>query len=431
MADSTDFDSPPFEPGLSYAELTDIGMRRTNNQDALVSVPAGSRQTFAQRGHLFVVADGMGAHAAGELASRMATSQIVQHYTRLAEQHPVPEALHQSMLRANADIFARGQSNPDFLNMGTTACALAISPLGATIAHVGDSRVYRLRNRSLEQLTFDHSLVWELEAGGQISAAGAANIPKNVITRSLGPHAEVSVDIEGPIDVQTGDQFLLCSDGLTGPVTDEEIAVLMHCLDEQAASRVLIDLANLRGGPDNISVIVVKIDELAADIAASKPTLSPDPAVRTTLWVVAGVAVLAAITLAVSGMTGPMVIALVLAAVSAAASLLLPGQFGGTESSETPEPGGGNAPYRRYPVRPTGAMVHALGQTINQLCSAAQGRGWSLDQSRINELLQACRLEVDQSRWQAAIEYQAEAITETMNQLRRQNDTAAADHSIR
>ncbi len=147
--------------------------------------------------------------------------------------------------------------------MGTTASTLAILPEGAVVAHVGDSRIYRLRRGVFEQLTFDHSLVWEMEASGQVhpNSALGQSIPKNVITRSLGPNAEVMVDIEGPFQVEEGDRFLLCSDGLSGQVDDTEMAALVDCLPEELAARVLVDLANLRGGPDNSTVIIVRIEE--------------------------------------------------------------------------------------------------------------------------------------------------------------------------
>ena len=129
------------------------------------------------------------------------------------------EALRAAVAEANAEIHQRGQNNPEFHNMGTTASSLAILPVGAVVAHVGDSRVYRLRQGVLEQLTFDHSLVWEMEASGHgDSGVWGQAIPKNVITRSLGPNASVEVDVEGPFPIEPGDRFLICSDGLTGLV---------------------------------------------------------------------------------------------------------------------------------------------------------------------------------------------------------------------
>src|SRR5262249_6773151 len=122
------------------------------------------------------------------------------------------------------------------------------------------SRVYRLRGKRLAQLTFDHSLVWEMAAAGHMAEEDVpAYIPKNVITRSLGPHESVNLDLEGPYDASDGDTFLLCSDGLSGQIPDAELGAILHCLSPTEAVQTLVDLANLRGGPDNISVVVARV----------------------------------------------------------------------------------------------------------------------------------------------------------------------------
>jgi protein phosphatase len=217
-----------WEQRLEYVELTDIGMRRSNNQDAHRVVLASDLETWRRRGHFFMVADGMGAHAAGELASELAVEGVPHLYHKYSELSP-PEALQRAIQETNSKVHRKGQENADFRNMGTTASALLLLPQGALVAHIGDSRVYRLRDGNLEQLTFDHSLVWELRAAGQFSedADLAQAIPKNVITRSLGPNASVLADIEGPIPVHVGDAFLLCSDGLTGRIEDDELAAIL------------------------------------------------------------------------------------------------------------------------------------------------------------------------------------------------------------
>ena len=201
---------------LEYAALSDIGLRRANNQDSYKVALAGDQADFQQRGHLFIVADGMGAHAAGELASKMATDVIPLDYRKLLDQSPA-EAILSALVDANRQIHTRGQASPEFRGMGTTATTLLLLPAGALVAHVGDSRAYRLRGNRIEQLTFDHSLVWEMQASGQMPEGQVpAFIPKNIITRSLGPNPAVQVDLEGPYPVEAGDTFLLCSDGLSG-----------------------------------------------------------------------------------------------------------------------------------------------------------------------------------------------------------------------
>ena len=173
-------------------------------------------------------------------------------------------------MRPTPSIHERGQANAEFQGMGTTCSVLVLLPTTAVIAHVGDSRVYRLRRRQLEQLTFDHSLVWEMMAAGQMPRGEVANfIPKNIITRSLGPHADVQVDLEGPFPLEVGDTFLLCSDGLSGQVKDEEIGAILSVLSPQEAVRALVDMANLRGGPDNITAIVARV--------LAVPNENPDP----------------------------------------------------------------------------------------------------------------------------------------------------------
>ena len=170
---------------LQHAVVTDIGMRRSNNQDAYSIILASDDASWQDRGHIFVVADGMGAHAAGELASRLAVDGIPHTYYRYRDKSP-PEAILRAVRETNGQINSRGQANTDFHNMGTTASVLLLLPQGALAAHVGDSRIYRLRGDQLEQLTFDHSLLWEMRAAGQVPKGDSditSMIPKNVITR--------------------------------------------------------------------------------------------------------------------------------------------------------------------------------------------------------------------------------------------------------
>ena len=255
---------------LQFTAVTDVGMRRSNNQDAHSVVPAKSEEDWPQQGHVLVVADGMGAHAAGELASELAVRGVTQLFHQYEELDPI-EALHKAIEETNQEIHQRGKANSDFHNMGTTVSAMVMLPEGAIIGHVGDSRIYRFRNNTLEQLTFDHSLVWELQASGQMAKNSdlLSRVPSNVITRSLGPHAEVKVDIEGPFVIEQGDLYLLCTDGVTGMIEDEEIAVIIANLPTYEAAQFIVDLANIRGGSDNSTVIVA----LAAgtQIVTSRP----------------------------------------------------------------------------------------------------------------------------------------------------------------
>ncbi|MEI6255440.1 MAG: protein phosphatase 2C domain-containing protein [Planctomycetota bacterium] len=245
---------------LVYSDRTDIGRRRSNNQDSKAVLPA-SPQQFRTRGWLFMVADGMGAHAAGELASAMAAELVPKIYEQRSEYSP-PLAMRMSLEQVNHEINTKGESGYEFKGMGTTCTTLSLMPRGAIVGHIGDSRCYRIRGTRVEQLSRDHSLVWELELAGGMSREQAAEAaPKNIITRSMGPHAHVDVDLEGPFPVATGDVFLLCSDGLSGQVSDEEIGLLAGQLEPPAATAALIGLSLVRGAPDNVTVVVARAGE--------------------------------------------------------------------------------------------------------------------------------------------------------------------------
>jgi serine/threonine protein phosphatase PrpC len=249
---------------IEHASLTDVGVRRSHNQDNHAVQLARDEEQWRQRGHLFLVADGMGAHAVGEKASEQAAALVPHTYLKHAQQGPAP-ALRKAFVEANASIHACGQANREFAGMGTTATALLLRPEGAWVGHVGDSRAYRVRDGVIEQLSYDHSLVWEYARIKQIDPDEVEDIPANVIHRCLGPEPLVQVDVEGPHPLRPGDIFVLCSDGLSGPVTDHEIGAVVSVLPPAEACRFLVDLANLRGGPDNITVLVIRVGTWRAD----------------------------------------------------------------------------------------------------------------------------------------------------------------------
>ena len=259
---------------LEYCDRTDVGRRRASNQDAKAVLEPWSREQYRRRGWLFVVADGMGAHAAGETASAMAAEQVPLVYEKHAARSPIL-ALRTSIEQANAEINARGESSLDLKGMGTTCTVLAILPRGAIVGHVGDSRAYRVRGGTIEQLSKDHSLVWELEAAHTGSPDEMPVAPKNIITRSLGPHARVDVDLEGPFQVEENDVFVLCSDGLSGQVADDEVGLLAAMLPPKAAAAALVGLALVRGAPDNVTVIAAKAGE--REVSRTAPGDEPWP----------------------------------------------------------------------------------------------------------------------------------------------------------
>lgn len=248
-----------WEQPVQYASLSDIGFRRQNNQDSFAVRICTQLDQWQQHGHLFMVADGMGGHAVGELASKIAADTIPHTFFKTREPDPTI-ALREAIEAANNTIHDRGSHNRDFERMGTTCTTLALTPAGAVIGHVGDSRCYRIRNERIDQLTFDHSLQWELIRQGKMKPEDVfLQEPRHVITRSLGPEPKVQVDIEGPYATLPGDVYVICSDGLISHVADPEIGTIAKELAPSDACRLLVNLANLRGGSDNITVVVLRL----------------------------------------------------------------------------------------------------------------------------------------------------------------------------
>lgn len=257
------------------APATDTGMRRSNNQDSFAIVKAVRPEVWQAKGHVFMVADGMGAHAVGELASKMACDHIPHHYTKSKITAPA-EALVKAYREVGTLIHGKSSLNRDFEGMGTTCSTLVLLPAGSMIGHVGDSRVYRVRKDRIEQLTFDHSLVWELLRRKHLSPEQAERfVHRNVITRSLGPDPNVEVDIEGPYPVEVGDTFLLCSDGLSNPIENAELGAFATNFHPNDATQYLLHLANLRGGNDNITIVLARVGpwvEPGSEAAAAPAT---------------------------------------------------------------------------------------------------------------------------------------------------------------
>lgn len=414
-----------WEHCLESARLSDIGLRRSNNQDSAAIMLASSQQKWEERGHLFVVADGMGAHAAGELASKLAADNVPLTYAKLVELPP-HEALLAAVRDANAKIHSRGKANDDFRGMGTTVSALALLPWGALVAHVGDSRVYRLRGTRIEQLTFDHSLVWELRA----ARAGVSDdtpffIPKNIITRSLGPNPQVQVDLEGPLPIQVGDTYLLCSDGLSGQVADDELGKVLLALPPREAVQALVDLANLRGGPDNITVIVVRV--LGPQVAKGNhggpapkpPSLKPrpvHPAVSSTCGVLALVsAVLAAMQLRIAALA-----ALIGAVVAGAIAVFQ--KFRKAEPFRWPQHPLGRAPYAACDCTPDAGFTARLADLDQQLRAAAASAHWKIDWDAFCKHESAAAAAARSGNYLEAVREYCRAISCMMEQLRHQSE---------
>lgn len=257
-------------------------MRRSANQDSLAVRLCPDFDEWQRMGHLFVVADGMGGHAVGDLASRITVETLPHSYSK-SDAPTVSNRVQRAIQSANKAINDRARENREFEGMGTTCSVLSLAEEGAIVGHVGDSRVYRVRRGRIEQLTFDHSLQWEMIRLGRATINNVELFhPRNVITRCLGPDLHVQIDIEGPFSVLPGDYFVLCSDGLTNHVTDSEIGQIVASLPPAESSRLLINLANCRGGSDNSTVIVVGIDSYPPTIDESPNDLSDKPSLDTT-----------------------------------------------------------------------------------------------------------------------------------------------------
>jgi len=230
--------------------MSDIGLVRGNNEDSYICEPP----------HLFVVADGMGGHAAGDIASKLAATTVSRYVEENVGVNNYEELIKEAIIQANTSVYQLSQSKEDFNGMGTTVTAVYVD--GDTIywGHVGDSRIYLLRNREFSQLTNDHSLVWELVQSGNITKEEAQIHPKrNMLTRAVGTSCLVKIDT-GVVPWQSGDILLMCTDGLTNMVSEQDIYNFIK--DEQGSFESIVNnlivQAKHAGGFDNITTILLK-----------------------------------------------------------------------------------------------------------------------------------------------------------------------------
>ncbi len=249
---------------ITSCGITDVGLKRGHNEDNFL---------INEELNLFVVADGMGGHAGGEYASAICVNTVEEIVTSLElhedgpaeDEDPVEiarEKLRYAIRLAGRRIYEKAAEEPEYHGMGTTAVVLLIDGSNAYIAHVGDSRLYQLREGLCEQATEDHSLVNEKLKAGLITEEEAKNHKmRNVITRSLGYQEDVEIDVQVRA-IRKDDAFLLCSDGLSGLVEQDEIADHMGRFGPQESARRLVELACERGGDDNITVVIARVDEV-------------------------------------------------------------------------------------------------------------------------------------------------------------------------
>lgn len=239
---------------IEFGSRSDQGKVRDSNEDTCIGNI--DHKTF-------LVADGMGGHAAGEIASQIAAATIEEFFKKQNSPTSPDEWLNSAVQQANTRVYETQMRKPEFRGMGSTLTVLAFSDARFHIAQVGDSRAYLLRDGILRQLTRDHSVVWPLYENGILSKEDISKHPqKNLITRSIGTYPQVEVDLQNDT-THEGDIFLLCSDGLTDVLTDQDISRILSSRGKspQELAEMLVDSANEAGGPDNITTIVVSLSD--------------------------------------------------------------------------------------------------------------------------------------------------------------------------
>ncbi len=243
---------------LSIAQRTDVGRQRHHNEDNVAYIVPKNAMLQAKKGALFIVADGMGGHAAGEVASEMAVSTVSTLYYQ-DNDSDIAASLLRSLKYTNAVIYQRAREQVEHNGMGTTCVAAVLLDDRVYIANVGDSRAYLVRRGWVRQISQDHSWVaQQVRTGVMTETEARTHQLRNMITRSLGslPQVEVDIFIE---QVQEGDTLVLCSDGLSGMISDSEIAQIVERYSPQECVHHLIEQANAHGGMDNITVLVARV----------------------------------------------------------------------------------------------------------------------------------------------------------------------------
>ncbi len=250
----------PIGMDVEFTQLTDLGRVREGNEDYLGYVQPATPEEARTRGWLFAVADGVGGHDLGEVASKTAVESLLAGFREAARGEPHSTLLPSLIRRANTSVLDAAHSHPTGVTMATTIVACALRYDRVVVGHVGDSRCYLVRRGEANILTRDHTVAYEQVRLGLLSSREAADAPtRHLLSRSLG--AELSVNVEvNEHQVFAGDVLVLCSDGLHASVGGSEIAaVTVHAEDLQAAARRLVELANQRDGSDNISLQIVRV----------------------------------------------------------------------------------------------------------------------------------------------------------------------------
>ncbi len=248
------------KPGIEAASLTDVGRQRSNNEDSFLYWEPESDDDFRLKGRLAVIADGMGGYEGGQEASRLAVETVRSVYDNAFGGNP-QDTLIGALEAAHQNIQRFAQEHPQFYGMGTTCTALSIVGRQLSFAHVGDSRLYLIRGDSISRLTRDHSYVGRLVESGIVRSEDAESHPqRHILTAALGSGRDVTPHIpEVPVFLEEGDILLLCTDGLWGVLGDPDLARVVQTNPPAEACQKLVGMALERGGPDNITVLVLRV----------------------------------------------------------------------------------------------------------------------------------------------------------------------------
>jgi serine/threonine protein phosphatase PrpC len=248
------------KPGIEAASLTDVGRQRANNEDSYLYWEPDSDADFHIKGRLAVVADGMGGYEGGQEASRLAVETVRSVYDNAFGGRP-QDTLVMALEAAHQNIQRFAQEHPQFYGMGTTCTALSIVGRQLCFAHIGDSRLYLIRAESISRLTRDHSYVGRLVETGIVRSEDAESHPqRHILTAALGSGRDVTPHIpENPVSLEEGDTLLLCTDGLWGVVGDPDLARIVQSNPPAEACQKLVTLALERGGPDNITMLILRV----------------------------------------------------------------------------------------------------------------------------------------------------------------------------
>jgi PPM family protein phosphatase len=247
-------------PGIELAGLSDVGCHRENNEDHYSYWEPADDEQFLSKGRLAIIADGMGGYEGGQEASHLAVDTVQEFYANTPDSEPQALLIH-AFLAAHQRIQEQASERSALQGMGTTCTAVALVGRQLYYAHVGDSRLYLVRNGSISRLTHDHSYVGRLVEHGVISSEEAESHPqRHILTAALGAGAEITPDApEQPLALDDGDVLVLCTDGLWGVVHDEEIRSAVNGHPPREACRELVKTAKQRGGPDNITMQILRL----------------------------------------------------------------------------------------------------------------------------------------------------------------------------